>query len=687
MRRIVWAVLGVVGGSLFAQESARLPAAIDSYRTFVVQQMAVDHIPGLSVGFFFGDFQWAEGFGFADLESRVPATPQTSYRLASNTKSMTAVAVLQLAEKGLVDLDAEVQRYVPYFPRKPWPITLRQLLGHLGGVSHYKNYEVEGRIKEHKDTREAIAIFADFDLVAEPGTVYHYTSYGYNLLGAAIEGAAKKRYGDYLRENLWAPLRMDDTRMDDPDEVIPNRARGYRLVDGELRNSEFVDISSRFAAGGTRSTVLDMLKYARGLDSGKVLSQQSLDAMYTAMSTREGECTDYGMGWVIRPFSGHFCVYHTGGQPETRTLLLKLPRLGFALAIAYNFEGGDLFAYADRLLQLVLQERRVGIYADSPAEQAICMALSEVFDYGVAYFERYGRPLANDSSVLAQSFAYLNRWACVDSLRKDYKGARRRLRSGRHPMTGEAFVVVGSYMAHVLATQRGEQALAQYHKEGVLPFVATYCQVAARAGLPDGLSPELRQLVELWNRDWAKSWTSEVRQMVIAPFSNVGEVERRLRATLSGARVKPDFSSELSRLVEHHAARGNEVEATRIAQLNVDLYPGAARAWLSMCLAHVCAGQTAEARASLQHAREKDFDEETVTGPALGALAGRLAEVGKGAEAMILLELAIAQMPQEPALYAGMADLHLRRAHGYLQRAVEVDPSYERAWEELHRLR
>ncbi|MGQ9560314.1 MAG: serine hydrolase [Candidatus Oleimicrobiaceae bacterium] len=672
-------------GTVRAQQGGPYADAIKAYRAFVQQQMTIDGIPGLSVGFAEGDFQWAEGFGYADVENRTPATPHTSYRLASNTKSMTAVAILQLADEGRVELDAEVQRYVPYFPRKPWPVTVRQLLGHLGGISHYRNYQREGHIKEHKDTREAIAIFADFDLVAEPGTRYHYSSYGYNLLGAVIEGAAKQRYGDYLYLHLWQPLGMGDTRMDDPDELIANRARGYRMVDGQLRNSEFVDISSRFAAGGTRSTVLDMLKYARGLDSGRLLSAKSLEAMYMPMTTRDGRSTDYGMGWVVRPFNGHFCVYHTGGQPETRTLLFRLPRLDFALALAYNFEGADLFVYADRLLQLVLEERRIRIYAGAAPHQAICSALTDVFDYGFAYFERYGRPMSSDSAALTQAFAYLNRWACVDSLRKDYKAARQRLQDGRHPLADGAFVLVGSHMAHVLAAHFGSKALERYHKDGPLPFVADYVRTQKARGDFCALSPELEQLVQTWAKDWTKTWTPSVRQMVFAPFADMQHIEA-LRAQFGGATVYPDFVRELGTLTQAYVFRREDASALRTAQLDVALYPEAPQAWLVKCLADLCAGQNARAKEDLRRARDKDADRDVVTPSALSELAARLVEAGCQTQAVALLELAIAEMPREPALYAAMADIHLHRARTWLQQAIEVDPTYEAARGKLSRL-
>ncbi|HEX7831369.1 MAG TPA: serine hydrolase domain-containing protein, partial [Thermoanaerobaculia bacterium] len=257
------------------------------FEQFVVKWMAAEHVPGLTIGFFKGDQVWVKSFGFSDVENQARTTNESSYRLASVQKTMTAVAVLQLAERKQLDLDAEIQAYVPYFPRKPYPITARQLLSHLGGIPHYVNRDVEQHITTHKTTRESIAIFENFDLVAEPGTRYSYSSYGYNLLGAAIEGASKQSYADYMRDHVWGPAGMPNTRLDDPRAIIPHRVRGYRLVDGKLENSEFIDISSRFAAGGSRGTVPDLLAFMRALNGGKLLSAKSVQMMITPGVTKD----------------------------------------------------------------------------------------------------------------------------------------------------------------------------------------------------------------------------------------------------------------------------------------------------------------------------------------------------------------------------------------------------------------
>ena len=220
------------------------------------------------------------------------------------------------------------------------------------------NREAEQHIKVHKTTREAVAIFEGFDLVAEPGTRYSYSSYGYNLLGAAIEGAAAAPYESFMRENVWIPLGMTETRMDDPAALIPNRVRGYRLANGELQNSEFIDVSSRFAAGGTRGTVPDLLRFVRGVQTGKLLSPKSLELVYAPMKTRDGRPIAYSAGWQIPPFVNRgTMVVNDGGQQETRTFMLNAPEKGFGLALGMNLEADVYAPIVFRLYELILGEK------------------------------------------------------------------------------------------------------------------------------------------------------------------------------------------------------------------------------------------------------------------------------------------------------------------------------------------
>ena len=298
--------------------------------------MEKNQIPGLTIGFAKDETVWIKGFGYADVENKIPADANSAYRLASVQKSMTSAAIMQLVEQKKVDLDAPVQTYVPYFPQKQYPVTVRQLLGHLGGIRAYQAGETT--IKTHKTTRQSLAIFADSPLLFEPGTKYAYTSYGYNLLGAVIEEASKQPYADYVQQHLWLPLTMNEIHMEDQ-TPFPNRVRGYRLVNGKVVPSEIIDISSRFAAGGTRAPVGDLLKWMKGLNDGKVLSASSLDTYYTPMNTQNGgvtKTTNYAMGWGVSAQKSGTVYTHSGGQQETTTYLLNFSRQAFLCRPCYE---------------------------------------------------------------------------------------------------------------------------------------------------------------------------------------------------------------------------------------------------------------------------------------------------------------------------------------------------------------
>ncbi|MGH7598446.1 MAG: serine hydrolase domain-containing protein, partial [bacterium] len=522
--RFVLLIAVFICQSVWGQPAETYVEQIKTFEAFVQSQMEADRTTGLSVAFMKDDFVWAKGYGFADLENKVPATEKSAYRLASVTKPMTATAIMQLVDKGKIDLDAEVQAYVPYFPKKPWPVTVRQLLGHLSGISHYKNEDTELHIKEHKNTRESIAIFQDFELVAEPGTRYNYSSYGYNLLGAIVEGASGQSFGEYMRQNIWEPLGMADTRMDDPLDLIPNRVRGYQFIDGQIKNSEFVDISSRFAAGGTRSTVVDLLKFAKGLNEHKILSEKSIALMYESMATKDGRLTDYSMGWGTGSANGRFFVTHSGGQNETRTILYNYPTKNLIVAAATNFEGGNPALYAQRFVELILNEPVIiRAYTGEKIDFDLLAGIANVYSDGLVYFEKTQKPLTISQSELAEAFVYFNKNVNRTALQADYKSGSQKIRDGRHPVTGQPLVKIGSFMAAKLQEKFGMAQVDAYRRGGPISFFADYIAAYKKdSNIPKTMRFEapFEKMMAQWQQDWQKTWNQETRNLAITPASD-----------------------------------------------------------------------------------------------------------------------------------------------------------------------
>lgn len=341
---LLWAVNAVAQtpAALPQEKVRRMEAAISAL-------MSKENIPGMSVAVALDNrFVWSNGYGLADLENFVPAKATTSYRLASVSKPITAVAALLLAERGKLNLDAPVQNYCAAYPQKQWTVTTRQLLGHLGGVRHYLPTDFNG-LPENTRRFERIAdglnFFKDAPLTHEPGTKYQYSSYGYNLLGCVIEGAAAASYLDFVRENVFRPAAMTTIRDDHVYAIIPNRAQGYRKTrSGELQNSELADTSYKIPGGGFTSTVEDLARFAVTLQAGRLLRSETLNQAWTKQKTKDGKETDYGLGFAVSEYKGMKEVSHGGNQARVTTYLYMLPERGITVALMMNLEraGGRL---------------------------------------------------------------------------------------------------------------------------------------------------------------------------------------------------------------------------------------------------------------------------------------------------------------------------------------------------------
>ncbi len=335
-------VIALCAVPLGAQRRAELPAeTIERIEAAVSAEMARDHVPGASVAVAVGErIVYANGFGLSDLENSVPAKVSTVYRLASISKPITATAVMQLVERGTLDLDAPIQKYCPAFPEKRWGVTLRQLLGHLGGVRHYGNPEEMRSTRHYTDVVTPLVMFKDDPLLHEPGTAYSYTTYGYNLIGCAVEGASGKSYVEFVRENIFGPAGMDRIRPDDAHAIIPNRAQGYRLREnGDLRNSDLADTSNKIPGGGFASTAIDLVKFAIAVQNGTLVTESTRKQMWTPQKTSDGNETSYGLGWAISEQDGRKEISHGGGQPRVSTLIFLVPANRVAVALMMNLEG------------------------------------------------------------------------------------------------------------------------------------------------------------------------------------------------------------------------------------------------------------------------------------------------------------------------------------------------------------
>jgi CubicO group peptidase (beta-lactamase class C family) len=213
-------------------------------------QRLAPRIPGVQIAVAIdGTLVWSEGFGYADAARRRPVTRETQFRVGSVAKPLTAAAVALLYEQGKLDLDTPIQRYVPTFPEKGYPITTRQLAGHLAGIRHYRDREFFQN-RHFATVRDGLAIFQDDSLLFPPGTRFSYSSYGWNLVSAVVEGAAGEDFLSYISAHVFRPLGLAHTAPDRADSVIPDRTQFYDADStGAYHVAPQVDNSYKWARG------------------------------------------------------------------------------------------------------------------------------------------------------------------------------------------------------------------------------------------------------------------------------------------------------------------------------------------------------------------------------------------------------------------------------------------------------
>jgi CubicO group peptidase (beta-lactamase class C family)/tetratricopeptide (TPR) repeat protein len=679
-----------------------LQAKLRIIEEFVRQQMVKDKVPGLTIGFYKDDFTWVKGFGYADLENKIPAQADSAYRLASFTKSFVGTAIMQLVEKGKMNLDAEIQTYLPYYPKQKWPVTVRQLLAHMGGGQC-----CSGLGAEYLTTRQVVERIAKNPIQWEPGTKFEYTTSGYNLLGAAIEEVSGKSFNDYLKENIWMPLGMKDTRIDSVTEMIPNRVRGYELVNGAIKNMRYIDVSTRFGGGGATGTVPDLLRWGKGIDSGQVLSKAFVDLMYSPVPNKNGYDAGLGddyytLGWVVNSYAGQFIVGHDGGQIGTNTNFIRIPSKNMTIAFACNLQEVDRTPYIRKLYEVLTDGLwNIRLYGKDKFDEAVLNGMGGTFDFGSLYFYRMKQPLSATAKDLAKAFAYFNKSVNRSALQAGFATHSKAINDGRHPVGDRAFITVGSFMAMKLMEKNGARQFNAYHRAGAIPFFADYIAMyKANSGYAKELkfNAEFENMIMKWTQGWAKTWNDYTQQIVITPESDFNTIGETLKKLFAGTEVRPN-------LIERLLAIQSGMPALSAGKLAVTLYPESARTNGNWGLFVMLVNQTPEGREALKKVSGEFeealpyFKKSLELNPDGFASAKILTQIANSwvtqgnrlNDVITLLKIAVELHPQDAGVYSLLGEVYSKKdqkteAMETLKKAIELDPANERAKELLKKL-
>jgi CubicO group peptidase (beta-lactamase class C family) len=347
------------------------PTTQDAVHTAVKKEADRQNAVGVAVGVLLdGKIAFYSSTGFQDRKAQIPVSRSTMFRWASISKSLTAITLLQLAEKGVLSLDQTVNHFLEHYPSqetsdgKSHDITLEQLLTHQAGIVHYTNGVVKGtpqnylRPHPYRHVRLALNSFNQSSLLHVPGTAYSYTTRGYILLSAIVEQAAGRPFHIQVDRMIAKPLAMNTLQPDYQWKRIQNRAVGYRKSNsGEVVASTDTDVSWKLGGGGFISNIDDLAKFAEGLLQRKLVSQETQTKMFTRQAIADGTATNYGLGFQAREFNGRQTIGHGGSQEKTKTRLAIDLEMNNGVVLMSNSEYVDTAKFAEVIFKAISGNR------------------------------------------------------------------------------------------------------------------------------------------------------------------------------------------------------------------------------------------------------------------------------------------------------------------------------------------
>ncbi len=338
-----------------------LPAAdarADAVDELLAAESQKQHLPGVSVAVVRdGQIVKTAAWGFADLELGVPATTRTVFQIQSITKTFTAAAILLLAGEGKLSLDDPIAKYLEGTPDSWTNITIRHLLTHTSGIKDFIN-EPTGSLRLDMSEKDVLRATAPRPLNFQPGERYGYSNTNYHLLAMIIRKLTGMWYADFLRERIFLPLGMTDTRPVSLSAIINTRASGYFWTGQGYRKGDFIAESIlSYGGGGILSTAPDMALWAQALMSGKLLKPEALIQAWTPARLKDGTTTGYGLGWGIGRAEGHREIQHSGANATGFSSFLAIyPDDRLAVVVLMNRNGADPGRIARRVAGIYIPE-------------------------------------------------------------------------------------------------------------------------------------------------------------------------------------------------------------------------------------------------------------------------------------------------------------------------------------------
>lgn len=412
-----WASLVCISSVICGSVRGQNPA-LGSINDYIIAEMKRQKVPGMSVAILRDDrILLARGYGFSNLELRVPASDSTVYQSGSVGKQFTASAVVMLSEQGRLSLDDKIVKWLPEGAGVWDSVTVRHLLTHTSGVAEYTDSTFDYRKDYTEDQLVRFAAARPLDFL--PGHRWSYSNTGYLLLGALVHRVTGRFYGEVLQELIFSPLGMRTTRIISEADIVPNRAAGYQLIRGRIKNQDWVAPSLNTTADGSLYfSISDLVRWAVSLNHARVPDSTALQLAWSPVSLKDGGLYPYGFGWNLTPQRGHQRIGHTGSWQGFKTAIYRYPEFKLtviALANLAEAEPGPIAQGIAGILEPALQPpHRLRASLRSPAPPLpipqLLAQIAEGRDTGVVTAS-FQRSLASSARKdLRQALAAVSRW-------------------------------------------------------------------------------------------------------------------------------------------------------------------------------------------------------------------------------------------------------------------------------------
>ena len=330
-----------------------------------------------------GQVIFKKAFGATNMELNVPMQTDMVFRIGSITKQYTAIAILQLVEKGKISLQDNIPAFIKGSPDKWQNITIENLLTHTSGIIGYDvlDFHIPNAIRIDFAPKQFIDSLAKLPLDFTPGTKFNYSNSNYLLLGYIIEQVTGKSYKDYLQENIFKPTGLTNTYYDTPTEIISNRVNGYTRDSSAYHNADYISMTQVFSAGALLSNVDDLFKWHQALTSYKLIKKETLDKAFTPHKLADGQVSDYGYGWFIKDWKGSKSIGHGGAIDGFRSMETFFPDQNIFIATLFNSDNDEYFSLFENITNLVIGKSFQTSYKDLKISDTILNSYAGIYKF------------------------------------------------------------------------------------------------------------------------------------------------------------------------------------------------------------------------------------------------------------------------------------------------------------------